>query len=460
MKMIKKLISITGILAMAMTLCLVGGVNAAYNDVVFSADTPIGSSNSHQDMVVAKDSVVAGFVVGDANDVTLTLEEGSNITFESALGKIMSASCGGTFTAGSTLNVVWSSACTTSVVTIGTGTLTEINVAASLLTPEQQSAYTVTFRTINALSATDIIRLDFGGGFTLATGDTASNVVLKDDTVTITPSAVSYSDSTKKILITLNSTVAAGSIINIVLDSDLVKNPVANSLSDTGLSGIDIYTTTSGGTIIDSKPNQTAFNRVLDLVLGWNIFAPSQELEDSDKTAVMAPISARYDAIYTLTWNSTLSTMTWQTPTTIDPLYGYAVYINGSSTPVKFPLDFAKETQTNITERRAMNHAGFHSIGFVGVSASAVAQTAGNCLDGLNGTGPGGTDAFGSIIDLTKANVGNPQTTHAWDPTGNTSEGAGANSGNGTMKFTRDYGFLISINFTSDDLFLWGNRGL
>ena len=346
--MIKKLISASVILVAAVTigaLVDVSPASAAGDEVVFSADTATGLS----DLVVKSGGQVTSIAVG-ASDVTLTLGADSDITFESASGAIMSVDCAGgsTFTAGSPsqmrVDYVDADTCTTVVLTIGSGTLTEPNVAANPLTAGTASTHTVTFRTVNALTSGQKIKLAFGGGYTIADNTTASNVTTLTDDGTSIASGISLASvaANKTITITLASSVAARSVINIVLNSALVTNP-ATASADTAVSGIDIYTTTSGGTTIDSLPNQTAFNRVIDLEPGWNIFAPSQALENSAYATVLTPISGSYSDIYTLIWNSTTETMTWQTPTTIDPLYGYAIYITGSSA-VKLPLDFAKET--------------------------------------------------------------------------------------------------------------------
>ncbi|MFH1565004.1 MAG: hypothetical protein ABIC82_04095 [bacterium] len=464
--MTKKTILISTIFAVVVMFGFTSVVSAAGDEVILSADTStpiyLQGTTTPSDLVANSGGQVTAMAV-DTDKVTLSLGADSDITFSSQTGFVISASCasGATFTAGSpsSLRVDYNVSCTTVEVTVGPGTLTEPNVAASPLTAGTASAYTVTFKTVNPLVAGNKIQLDFGSEFTVATNLAESNVTtLTDDTVDISSGITLVTDATtRQIKITLNSTVAAQSVINIVLNSTLITNP-ATATATVAQSGIDIYTTTSAGTVIDSLLNQTAYDRVVELAVGWNVFAPSQELENSAKATVMAPISSSYSAIYTLAWSSTSSTMTWQTPTTIDPLYGYAIY-NSSSSIIKLPLDFAKETPSNGLEQRTLSNVGWYLIGYVGTSDSKVAQTAGNCLDGLKGTGTGGNDAFSSIVDLTgKLAIGAAQTSHAIISV-TQSEAAGANSGVGVMQFTRDYGYAVYVNSATNGG-LSGNRGL
>jgi len=449
--MIKKLIPISVILALAISLGLVGVAKAGYDDVIFSADTTIGL----EDLVVKAGSQVKLIAVG-ASDVTITLELGSAITFSSASGLIMVLDHPiATYTAGtpSTITITYNSTYPTVKLYIGsvsstTGTLTEVNVAASSLKASTASAYTITFKTATALSAGDKIELDFGTGFTIATSaDEAKVTTLTDDGTAITLAADAFSSNatTKKIIMALPATVAANSVINIVLSSTLVTNPATTS-SDTAVSGIDIYTTDSAGNKIDALANQTAFNRVIDLVSGWNIFAPSQELESSALATVMAPIAGTYEAIYTLAIDTSTGLMTWQTPSTIDPLYGYAIY-NKSGSTQKLPLDFAKEVASNALFERWLHDSGWHLIGYTGNSDSLVAQT--SCLDGLTVSG---NEEFSVIVDLTGTTAGQVPSSHAFGAS-TTSELA---SGGPTMKFAKDYGYAIFI--TAENLKLGGER--
>jgi len=325
--------------------------------------------------------------------------------------------------------------------------LTQINVGANPLTANTASVYTVTFKTINALTSGQKIQLDFGTGFTIADSTSTAKVTTLTDDGTDISSGISLSSvaSTKIIKITLNSSVAASSIINIVLDSTLVTNPSTASAT-IAVSGIDIYTTDSSGNTIDQVLNQTAFNRVIDLVTGWNIFAPSQALENSAVSTVLAPIgTSTYSAIYTLTWSAVTETMTWQTATVIEPLGGYAINISGAAQ--KLPLDFAKEEASNATFEKNLTHEGWQSIGYTGDSASLVAQTYN--LDGLT---TGGNEEFSRIVDMTGTTAGSDPSSHAINSS-TVSELAGATS---TMKFAKDYGYLVFT--TVDNLVLGGVR--
>lgn len=437
--------------------------SAVGEEVVISANTPIPiylqGTTSASDLVANAGGQVTSMIV-DTDRVTLSLGANSDITFSSASGKIMSVSCkaGNTaYTAGtpSSMRVDYDSGCTTVVLTIGPGTLTEPNVAASPLTEGAASAYTVTFKTVNTLVAGNKIQLDFGSGFTIADSTTATKVTtFTDDTADIsTGITLSSVGATKQIKITLPTgrTIAAQSVVNIVLDSTLVTNP-ATATDAVAVSGIDIYTTTSAGTVIDSLANQTAYNRVIELAVGWNVFAPSQALENSAIATALAPISGSYNAIYTLAWSSAASTMTWQTPTTIDPLYGYAIY-NNSGAAIKLPLDFAKETGTNGLYSRNLDHKGWQMVGYVGksTSISADAEDLGNCLDGIVTSS---AYYYSQLVDLTGTAVGSHPTTHAITSS-TTSQSAGATV---DMEFIIDYGY--AINTTSDSLVLSGNRGL
>jgi hypothetical protein len=455
--MTKKTILISTIFAVAMMFGLTSIVSAAGDDVVFGADTSVPvyliGTTSASDLVVAADSQAAGIAIG-TDRVTVTLESGSDITFKSASNEIMNvAGCTATyatFTPGSpsTMRIVYNAACTSAVLTIGTGTLTEANVAATPLTEATASTYTVTFRTVGALISGDIIQLDFGTRFTVAANNTtASNVTTLTDDGTDISTGISLSTGTSnQIKITLNSAVAAGSVMNIVLNSALVTNP-ATATSDTALSGIDIYTTTAAGVVIDSLANQTAFNAVLDLPVGWSVFAPSQALEATSTTVVLTPISGSYSAIYTLAWASGTSTMTWQTPSNIQPLYGYVIY-NSTGSTLKLPLDFAKETVTNSTFSRDLDYKGWYLIGYAGSSASLVAQT--YCLDGLT---VAGQEEFSTIIDLTGTTAdGTLATSHAVGDA--TSEVASI--GSAAMAFTKNYGYGVFT--TADGLVLGGER--
>lgn len=464
MKMTKKLIPISVILAMAMTLGLVGVVKAGGADVVFDDDTKmdiyrIGTTIA-SDLVVEAASQVAG-IVRDTDRVTITLESGSDITFKSAGSQIMTVTnCGAgfaTFHAGtpSTMHIVHDDTCDTNVVlTIGTGGLTEGNVKATPLTAGEASVYTVTFKTVSALTAGQKIKLAFGTGYGIAANAALSTtgVAVTDETGTSTAIASTFESTiaTREVIITLTPAVAASRVIEIVLTS-VVTNPSTlthNAAGDPTMSvlGIDIYTTTSGGNTIDSLADQTPYNRIIELKPGWNIFAPSQVLETPAYATVILPITSYVKTIYTLTRGA--GTMVWETPTTIDPLYAYAIYITGSVNQ-DLPLDFAKEIPGNFARSRDLEHKGWFLIGYMGNGGSLNAFA--NCLDGLVATGVNGTNAYDVIIDLTGQTTNNAQTNHFWaaDPL-EQADGAG------TMLFTKDYGFAVSVNTTG--MTLTGNR--
>ena len=474
--MIKKLITITAFLAMAMTFCLVGGVNAAGDEVLFSADTNMNildkNTGSGSDLVVKSGSKVTT-IAADTDSVTVTLGADSDIIFESAGGSIISVNCasGSTFVPGvpSRMNIVDHDDCHTVVATIGAGALIEVDVAANPLTAATASAYTVTFRTVNALTAGQKIKLVFGSGFTIdesvleATvtnftddGDSVGTGTLAGGDFVFTGDLVSTT-ATKTITLAIptGTTIAASSVINIVLDSTLVTNPAVASAT-VGISGVDIYTTTSDGTTIDSKTaSPTAFNRVIDLEPGWNIFAPSQKLQTPDAigttTSVLTPITGDYSTVYTLT-RADAGVMTWTTPDTIDPLYGYAIYITAGST-VKLPLDFAKETASNGVYSRSLAQKGWHIVGYVGDDdgSNDYLSAQDEVLIDLK---VGGNEEFSQIVDFT--GTGNPWTTapsdHKFAAT-MTTEYANATE---NMRFHIDFGYAIVT--TADDLLLNGNR--
>jgi hypothetical protein len=139
-------------------------------------------------------------------------------------------------------------------------------------------------------------------------------------------------------------------------------------------------------------------------------------------------------------------------------LYGYAIYITASST-VKLPLDFAKETASNSIFSRSLADKGWHIIGYVGTTSSKVAQTLGNCLDGLVRNDAQDTYKFSVITDLTG-------TVGAADPADDAAykhriRAAGSSSeiaGGATKKFYRDYGYAVYT--TVDSLILKGDRSL
>ena len=464
--MTKKIISISAILVLALFVGLVGTAKAAGNDIVFSAATTIGI----QDLVVSANSQVEGIVI-DTATVTVTMASGSTITFTSDEGREMTltpaaaaAAFTVSYTAGgaSTVTITWNAAYPEVVLTVASTVytnLTEVNVYANPLTADTASAYTVTFKTATQLVATDKIQLDFGTGFTGQITDGIADtgvgtIVLTDDGASVTPSAFLTNQSARTIIITLPGTVAVNSVINIVLNSSLVKNP-ATVTADTAASGIDIYTTDStGNTKKDVALNQTAFNRVIDLVNGWNIFAPSQLLEDSDIATVITEnagftsgVGNDYDVLWTLTLHTTTNTMQWATPSDNDivPLYGYAFH-NISGGTLKLPLDFAKEEYNNATFSRLLSDQGWHLIGYTGTSASLNAQT--NCLGGLI---IGSTEYFSSIVDLTGTTSASAATSHLISSSITTELASGSG-----MLFTKDYAYLV---FTiADDLNLEGNR--
>lgn len=458
MKMTKKLITITAILALVMTVGLVGTARAAGDDVVFSSETTIDI----QDLVISANSQVEGIEVG-ASTVTVSMAVGSDITFTSASGKEMTLSpaaagtvtylAGGASTAAITYNAAYPEVILTVTSTLYSN-LTEINVYANPLTANTLSSYTVTFKTVTELVATDKIQLDFGTGFTITDDETATNVTtLTDDRTDIKVgiSLDSQAGGDNIITIALNSTVAAESVINLVLHSSLVKNPAASS-ADTAVSGIDIYTTDSTGNKKDVALNQTAFNRVIDLVNGWNIFAPSQTLESSAVATVIVEgaglvSGTDYDAFYTLTWDTDTSRMKWTTATTIDPLYGYAIH-NISGVTKELPLDFEKEELSNVTFSRDLTNKGWYLIGYTGTTDSLVAQT--SCLGGLT---TGGYEEFSSIVDLTGTTVGRVPTSHLISSSATSELASAAPS---TMLFAKDYAYAV---FTTKTLLkLEGSR--
>ena len=448
--MTKKLIISSVILAVFIgALGLASMAKAVGEEVVFSADTTVGIS----DLVIQSGGQVTSIAVG-ASSVTLALGATSDITFESASGAIMSVDCGdgATFTAGfpSRMRVDYHASCASVVLTTGEGTLTEVNVKAVPLAVASSSSYTINFRTVNALTSGQKIKLVFGGGFTILSTTTASLVTTLEDDDTDISSSISLASvaGTKTITITLASNVAAKSIVDIVLSSTLVTNPPATT--DATVSGIDIYTTTATDTTIDSKTDQTAYNRVIDLVPGWNIFAPSQALETATYATVLAPISGSYNAIYTLAWDTTVTpnTMTWQTPTNIEPLTGYAIYITGGST-VKLPLDFAKETVSNALFSRNLDHAGWYLVGYTGTATNPL-ESQDAFLDGLT---VAGNREYSVVVDLTGTTVNSQPSDH--DISGaNTTETQA--TGDTAMDFYMDFGYAIFT--TVDSLVLGGNR--
>lgn len=463
--MIKKLITISVFLVMLVgMLGLVGLVQAAGDDVIFSANTVVdiyylGTTDSASaDLQVNSSSQVETFAVG-TDSVTITLSDTGNdsdITFESSLGTIMSVDCadGATFTAGvpSTMQIVYNASCTTVVLTIGSSTLTELNVKATPLTASATSSYTVTFRTVNALTSGQKIKLVFGGGFTiLGSSATTTITTLTDDGTDISLGITAFASvaNTRTITITLATDVAAMSVINIVLDRSLVTNPSTVS-ADVAVSAIDIFTTTAAGATIDSKADQTAFNRVIDLEPGWNIFASSQALEVTAYATVLAPISGSYSAIYTLVWDTgvTPNTMTWQTPTSVTPLTGYAIYITGGST-IKLPLDFAKETVSNSLFSRNLDNAGWYLIGYTGTATNPL-ESQDAFLDGLT---VAGNLEYSVVVDLTGTAVNNEPSSHDIDG-GATTEVAA--TGDTAMDFYMDFGYALFT--TADSLVLGGSR--
>lgn len=469
--MTKKLITISVILGLAMTLGLVGVAKAVFDDVTFGADTAVdiyyvGTTNTAKaDLQVNSGGKVATYAT-DTDSVTVTLESGSDITFQSASGKIMNVDCsaGATYTAGvpSTMRVVYNASCPTVVLTIGASALTEANIKATPLTAATLSDYTVTFRTANTLTAGQKIKLVFGTSFTI----TESALEAKVTTFTDDGSPVGTLDAdglvstaaTKTITIAVptGATIAKSSVINIVLD-DLVTNPANASLAHTNGAptmsalGIDIYTTTSGDVTIDSLVDQTPFNRIIELKPGWNIFAPSQELEAAAYATVLTPISGSWSAIYTLA-RADAGVMTWQTPTTIDPLYGYAIYITGSST-VKLPLDFAKETPSNSKISRSLAYKGWYLIGYVGSDTDGYMNAQDYCLDGLMGTNAQNDEAFTAIYDETGTTAGQAPSNHKF---GAATEEAALDGGGTSMRFYQDYGY--SVLTITDNLVLSGLR--
>jgi hypothetical protein len=458
MKMIKKLISVSVILTTALAMGVlvdVGSANAAHNSVTFSEATTIDI----EDLVISANSQVEQIAVGTTT-VTINMQVGSTITFTSASGKVMaldhtsagtnSCAAGG----GSSLTVSYDASHPIVVLdltgaTCATYALTEANVAANPLTADTASAYTITFKTSHELAADSKIKLVFGTGFTIL-DSTDEDLVDTDGGVGFTLLDGDFSSvassKTITLIIPFGTTLAAGSVIDIVLDNTLVKNPTPAS-ADVAVSGVDISTTDSGDTVIDALADQTAFNRVIDLVPGWNIFAPSQALESSTASTVLTPIGAsNYDDILTLTLDATTDTMTWQTATTIKPLYGYAIHITGSST-VNLPLDFAKEIPGNSTFTRNLVNKGWQLIGYTGTSASLEAQV--SCLDGLTVSG---NEEFSSIVDLTGTTAGSTApTSHAFGAS-TTSELFGGSG----MYFHKDFGYAV---FTVvDGLVLGGER--
>ena len=468
--MTKKLITISVFLGLAVIFGFGGCVKAVGDEVVFSADTTVDiyeiGTTSASDLVVEANSQVTTFVRGTDN-VSITLDTDSDITFKSAGNQIMTVTgctaAQAVFTAGttSTMRIQYDATnCTSAVLTIGTGGLTEGNVKAVPLTAGALAAdteYTVTFRTVSALTDGQKVKLVFGTGYGIATYSTdETRVVITDVTIpdiptTVTPSAFSSSGTTNEVVITLPD-VVAGRVLNIVL-SDTVTNPSTlthNAAGDPDLPtlGIDIYTTTDGDVTIDALADQTPYNRIIELKTGWNVFAPSQALETPAYATVLLPIYGSYDAIYTLVRGT--GTMEWLSPTNIEPLFGYAIYITAGST-VELPLDFAKEGPTNFAFSRELTYKGWFLIGYAGNTGQLDAYI--YCLDGLVGTGVNGTDAYDTVVDLTGAGVSGgevAQTNHFWSATPTEDQNAG------NMDFTKDYGFAISVNTIG--MTLTGNR--
>ena len=340
--MIKKLIPISVILALAVSLGLVGVASAAGNDVVFTSATTTGVS----DLVISAGSQVQSIVIGTAT-VIMTMASGSTITFTSAGGNRM----------------------VLDHPDVATGTCTATTNVSSIVIP-----YNATYPTVT---------LNLTGETCVATEAPIISAMVVTNTTTVT---ITFSRSIAYV------TDSAGLIA--------VTTFAGKTPSSTSISGADLVLTFASGDLTDGAVKDDSklilpTNQIRSLINAAKVFAGTTTQVITD----LATINQLYDFVFmiqtgqnfmsipyditTTLANSyvtpatkTISIQTIDnaggifetvllagvpTPTSFDPLYGY--YINSDAGDVYLRLKKTAAASQSLTFSRTFTAIGWHLIG-------------------------------------------------------------------------------------------------
>jgi len=353
--MIKKLIPISVILALAMTVGLVGLANAAWNSVQFTANTPTGV----EDLIITSGSNVDTIVIGTST-ITVTLASGSNITFTSANGNIMKldhpiatnvCNAGGD----SFLTIPHSAAYPTVILRLA-GTTCSVAVVPTITSVviTNSTTVTVTFsKDIDYLTDAAAFKaavVSFGGtgidsssisGNVLTLTFASALTGIKDDSKLVLPAQIRDADDVTKIITAVtavtNQVVTDLATINQLYDFVFVIQ--------TGQNFVSVpynVTTTLANSYVDPSPTSITIFTILDSAGGG-------------------------------TFSGVLSSAVFE------PLDGY--YINSTgSTDVYLRLKKTAAASQSLSFERTFSAVGWH---IIGVASNNVSNSLGNAVANL-----------------------------------------------------------------------------
>ena len=349
--MIKKLIPISVILALAMTIGLVGVANAAWNSVQFTANTPTGVS----DLIITSGSKIEQIVIGGST-ITITLASGSTITFTSASGQEMvlndPIATVAYAVSGSSLAITYVEGHPTVVVSL-TGKSYAPIISALVVT--NTTTVTVTFD-----KSIDYV---FDSTALIAAGTRFAGVA---------PTSTSISGAA------LTLTFASGALKAAGVKDDSVLVLPAGQIKEYNRTNTFLGTSTQVVTTLST------INQLYDFTFavqeGQNFMSIPYDVVGPDGTAVNT--LAKVAATYVVPASKTISTQTIgdaggnsANASSFSVLYGY--YINTDVTSDVY-LRLNKASSQSSTFERTLTATGWH---LIGVASNNVAATINNDTD-------------------------------------------------------------------------------
>ena len=387
--MIKKLIPISVILALAISLGLVGVAKAGYDDVIFSADTSIGVG----DLVVSSGSRVVSIVVG-ASTVTITSDTASGITFTSAAGNIMELD-------NSAAGVNVCNADGTSTLTVSY-VLSDAEVVLSLPGGTCSGTGLPTVSTV-VVASTTTVTVTMSEKINYVAGKTSTDLLAGTTFAGLTPTAVSTINGTSA---SFTLTFAAGALAGAgVKDNSVLVLPAA-VLEDTD--GND-FAGTSNKVVTTLLSINQLYDFVFVIQTGQNFMSIPYDVVGPDGTAVntAAKVALTYvvpnGAIYTYTISDAGGA--FGNAASFAPLYGY--YITSTATSDVYLRLNKASTQSSVFER-TMTATGWHLIGVASnnVATAINSDTDDDVLSSLAGTTNLIPPYYDRVVDIAVGRAG------------------------------------------------------
>ena len=340
--MIKKLIPISVILTLAVSLGLVGVASAAGNDVVFTSATTTGIS----DLVISAGSQVQSIVIGTAT-VIMTMASGSTITFTSAGGNRMALDP-----------------------EVATGTCTATTNVSSITIPYNPTYPTVTLSLsgetcvtteapiISAMVVTDSTTVTITFSRSIAYVTNSAGLIAAPTTFAgKTPSSTSISGAN------LVLTFASGDLTGGAVKDDSVLRLPANQIRSL-VDATKVFAGTTTQVITDLATINQLYDFVFVIQTGQNFMSIPYDISTTLANSYVTP-ATKTISIQTIDNAGgifeTVLLAGVPTPTSFDPLYGY--YINSDASDVYLRLKKTAAASQSLTFSRTFTAIGWHLIG-------------------------------------------------------------------------------------------------